>query len=106
VHPKSAISKRSAKRCAAVALASTEQHTLKAGMKLTQGMAKIQPSITQERIDGIYRSLDEYVDMVRQEHPESERQQLAAALWHSANTRDEYQTKKALLAFKLFPHEG
>jgi hypothetical protein len=75
-------------------------------MKLTQGTAKIQPGITQERIDGIYRSLDEYVDMVRQEHPESERQQLAAALWHSAHTRDEYQTKKALLAFKLFPHEA
>ncbi len=46
---------------AAVALTSTEQHNLKAGMKLTQGMAKIQPGITQERIDGIYRSLDEYV---------------------------------------------
>jgi hypothetical protein len=91
---------------AAVALASTEQHNLKAGMKLTQGMAKIQPGITQERIDGIYRSLDEYVEMVRQEHPESERQQLAAALWHSAHTRDEYQTKKALLAFKLFPNEA
>jgi hypothetical protein len=25
--------------------------------------------------------------MVRQEHPESERQQLAAALWHHAHTR-------------------
>jgi hypothetical protein len=91
---------------AAVAIASTEQHNLKAGMKLTQGMAKIQPGITQERIDGIYRSLDEYVEMVRQEHPESERQQLASALWHSAHTRDEYQTKKALLAFKLFPNEA
>jgi hypothetical protein len=33
---------------AAVAISSTEQHNLKAGMKLTQGMAKIQPGITQE----------------------------------------------------------
>ena len=43
--------------------------------------------------------------MVRQQHPEAERQALAAALWHNAHTRDEYQTKKALLAFKLFPNE-
>ncbi|MGK7874830.1 MAG: hypothetical protein AB4426_16470, partial [Xenococcaceae cyanobacterium] len=90
---------------AAIALSSVEQHNLKAGMKLTQGMAAIRPGITQERINGIYRSLDEYVDMVRQEQPQSERRALAAALWHNAHTRDEYQTKKALLAFKLFPNE-
>ncbi|MGK7873459.1 MAG: hypothetical protein AB4426_09135, partial [Xenococcaceae cyanobacterium] len=94
------------KPIAAVAIASTEQHNLKTGLKLTQGMAAIQPGITSERIDGIYRSLDEYVDMVRQEHPESERRALAAALWYSTHTRDEYQTKKALLAFKLFPNEA
>ncbi len=28
-----------------------------------------------------------YVEMVRQEHPESERQQLAAALWHHAHRK-------------------
>ena len=43
-------------------------------MKLTQGLASIRPGITQERINGIYRSLDEYVEMVRQEHPEAQRQ--------------------------------
>jgi hypothetical protein len=89
----------------AVAISSVEAHNLKGGMKLTQGLAAIQPGITQERIDGIYRALDEYVGRVRQEHPPSERQALAAALWHNAHTRDEYQTKKALLAFKLFPDE-
>ncbi len=89
----------------AVAISSVEAHNLKGGMKLTQGLAAIQPGITQERSDGIYRALDEYVDRVRQEHPPSERQALAAALWHHAHTRDEYQTKKALLAFKLFPDE-
>jgi len=30
---------------------------------------------------------NKYVEMVRQEHPESERQQLAAALWHYAHSR-------------------
>jgi hypothetical protein len=89
----------------AIALSSVEEYNLKAGIKLTQGLASIRPGITQERIQGIYKALDEYVEMVRQEHPESERQQLAAALWHHAHTRDEYQTKKALLAFKLFPDE-
>ncbi len=90
---------------AAISLSSVEQHNLKARMRLNQGMATIRPGITLERINGIYRSLDEYVDMVRQEHPQSERRALAAALWHHAHTRDRYQTKKALLAFKLFPKE-
>jgi hypothetical protein len=89
----------------AIALSSAEQYNLKAGTRLTQGLALIRPGITEERIDGSYRALDEYVDRVRQEHPPRERQALAAALWHNAHTRDEYQTKKALLAFKLFPDE-
>ncbi|MGH2412968.1 MAG: hypothetical protein ACRDEA_04590, partial [Microcystaceae cyanobacterium] len=89
----------------AIALSSLEEYDLKAGMRLTQGVTEIRPGITQERIDGIYKALDEYVGMVRQEHPGQERKALAAALWHNAHTRDEYQTKKALLAFKLFPDE-
>ncbi len=93
------------KTIGSVTLASVEMHHLKAGMTLKQGLAVMQPGITQERIEGIYRSLNEYVETTRQEHPEQERQVLAAALWHQAHTRDEYQTKKALLAFKLFPNE-
>lgn len=89
----------------AVTFSSMEEYSLKVGMKLTQALVEIQPGITQERIKGIYRSLDEYVEMLHQEHPEQERQTLAAALWHNAHTRDDYQTKKALLAFKLFPNE-
>ncbi|PSF28338.1 hypothetical protein C7H19_24720 [Aphanothece hegewaldii CCALA 016] len=89
----------------AVTFSSMEEYSLKAGMKLTQAGVEIHPRITPERINGIYRSLDEYVEMLHQEHPERERQTLAAALWHNAHTRDDYQTKKALLAFKLFPNE-
>jgi hypothetical protein len=89
----------------AVALSSIEEYNLKADMKLTQAGVEVRSGITQERINGIYRSLNEYVEMVHQEHPEGERQALATALWQNAHTRDEYQTKKALLAFKLFPNE-
>ncbi|ACK72235.1 hypothetical protein PCC7424_3855 [Gloeothece citriformis PCC 7424] len=89
----------------AIALSSVEQHNLKAGRTLIQASAITRPGITDGRIEGIYKQLDEYVDMVRQQHPINERRELAAALWHNAHTRDEYQTKKALLAFKLFPDE-
>jgi hypothetical protein len=90
------------KTIGSVAISSVETHNLKGGMTLNQSLAVMRPGITPERIEGIYRSLNEYVETIRQEHPEQERQVLAAALWHQAHTRDEYQTKKALLAFKLF----
>ena len=89
----------------AVALSSVEAHKLKTGIILNQGLAVMRPGITDERIEGIYHALNEYVSTIRQEHPETERQVLAAALWHHSHTRDQFQTKKALLAFKLFPNE-
>ncbi|ACK70909.1 hypothetical protein PCC7424_2492 [Gloeothece citriformis PCC 7424] len=89
----------------AIATSSTEQYNLKAGRTLLQSSALLRPGITDGRIQGIYKQLDEYVDRVRKQHPVNERRELAAALWHNAHTRDEYQTKKALLAFKLFPDE-
>ncbi|WP_013320609.1 hypothetical protein [Gloeothece verrucosa] len=89
----------------AIATSSVEQHNLKAGRSLIQASAITRPGITDGRIEGIYSELDEYVNMLRQQHPVNERRELAAALWHNAHTRDEYQTKKALLAFKLFPDE-
>ncbi|MDV3002854.1 MAG: hypothetical protein N5P05_004509 (plasmid) [Chroococcopsis gigantea SAG 12.99] len=93
------------KPIAAVAVTSISQYAMQPGMKLTGGLATLNSGITDERINAIYDSLDEYVEMVRGEHPDGERQSLAAALWGSAHTRDDYGTKKALLAFKLFPDE-
>ncbi|MFM7787784.1 MAG: hypothetical protein ACKO90_06315, partial [Microcystis panniformis] len=45
-------------------------------------------------------SRNKYVEMVRQEHPESERQQLAAALWHHAHTRG-HQSSVIRFAFSV-----
>jgi hypothetical protein len=70
-----------------------------------QASVILRPGVTEERIQGVYKELDNYVDLVRQENPDTKRQTLAAALWYSAHSRDEYQTKKALLAFKVFPNE-
>jgi DNA primase len=89
----------------AVALSSQKEYGLQPGMKITQGLAILRSGITDERIQGIYKTLNEYVEMVRREHPQEERQQLTAALWRNAHTKDDYQTKKALLAFKVFPDE-
>ncbi|MDV3001145.1 MAG: hypothetical protein N5P05_002751 [Chroococcopsis gigantea SAG 12.99] len=93
------------KPLAAVAVSSIAQYAMKPGMKLTGGQGALNSGITQEPINAIYSSLDEYVEMVRSQHPPGERKSLAAALWQSAHTRDDYGTKKALLAFKLFPDE-
>ncbi|MEG3437854.1 hypothetical protein V0288_12070 [Pannus brasiliensis CCIBt3594] len=93
------------KAIGAIAISDLKRHDLKAGIKLTGGTAAIRPGITHERIEGIYKALDEYVEMVRSQHPPGERSELAAALWQGAHTRDDYGTKKALLAFKLFPDE-
>ncbi|MFN6209116.1 MAG: hypothetical protein ACK4ZT_02225, partial [Microcystis sp.] len=42
---------------------------------------------------------NKYVEMVRQEHPESERQQLAADLWHYAHSRG-HQSSVIRFAFQ------
>jgi hypothetical protein len=90
---------------AAVAVSSVKDYDLKPGMVLNKARAELHSGITEGRIQAIYRALDEYGLMVCQSYPEAERRELAAALWHSAHTRDSYHTKKALVAFRLFPEE-
>jgi hypothetical protein len=89
----------------AIAISSVKEHNLKPGMVLHKARAELHPGITEGRIRAIYHALDEYASMVRQSHSEGERRELAAALWQSAHTKDSYQTKKALVAFRLFPEE-
>jgi hypothetical protein len=90
----------------AVSLADAQGLQLKAGMRLDAATVSICPAITESRIEAGWRSLRSYVAMVRGEHSPEERSQLAAALWHAAHTKDEYGTKKSVVAFSLFPEES
>jgi len=90
----------------AVSLADAHGLQLKAGMRLNAATITLCPAITESRIEAGWRSLRSYVAMVRSEHSPEERSQLAAALWHAAHTKDEYGTKKSVVAFSLFPEES
>jgi hypothetical protein len=90
----------------AVSLADAHGLQLKAGMRLNAATITLCPAITESRIEAGWRSLRSYVAMVRGSHSPEERHQLAAALWHAAHTKDEYGTKKSVVAFSLFPEES
>jgi hypothetical protein len=90
----------------AVSLADAQGLQLKAGMRLNAATITLCPAITESRLEAGWRSLRSYVAMVRGEHSPEERSHLAAALWHAAHTKDEYGTKKSVVAFSLFPEES
>lgn len=90
----------------AVSLADAQGLQLKAGMRLNAATITLCPAITESRLEAGWRSLRSYVAMVRSEHSPEERHQLAAALWYAAHTKDEYGTKKSVVAFSLFPEES
>ncbi|MCA2655990.1 hypothetical protein [Microcystis sp. M061S2] len=90
----------------AVSLADSHGSQLKAGMRFDGATVSICPAITESRIEAGWRSLRSYVAMVRSEHSPEERRHLAAALWHAAHTKDEYRSKKSVVAFSLFPEES
>jgi hypothetical protein len=90
----------------AVSLADAQGLQLKAGMRLNAASVSLCPAITESRLEPGWRSLRSYVAMVRSEHSPEERHHLAAALWDAAHTKDEYGTKKSVVAFSLFPEES
>ena len=63
----------------------------------------LRSGINDERIEGIYKELNNYVQSLREQHSQDQQQSLASGLWDSSHTKDDYGTKKALLAFKVFP---
>jgi hypothetical protein len=90
----------------AVSLADAHGLHLKAGMRLKAATITLCPAITESRLEAGWRGLRSYVAMVRSEHSPEERSHLAAALWYAAHTKDEYGTKKSVVAFSLFPEES
>ncbi len=72
---------------------------------IPQAKVTLRPGVTEERIQGVYKELDNYVDLVRQSNTGASSNALASALWHNAHSRDEHNTRKALIAFKIFPNE-
>ena len=75
------------------------------GLNSLKAQGVIRPGLTQERIQTIYKELENYVDSLREQYPDDVQKTLAGALWNVAHTKDLYNTKKALLAFKIFPKQ-
>ena len=63
----------------------------------------LQSGINDDRVQAIYKVRNNYVETLRDKYSEVEQQKLAAAIWHGAHTKDDYGTKQALSAFKVFP---
>ncbi len=79
---------------------------LKHGNSLRGAAVALDSGITKAQVKAMFSQASDYLEKVRQETPESERQAIASAVWHVVHTKGkEGYNKKGTVALNLFTDE-
>jgi hypothetical protein len=88
-----------------ISMKSMSEHDLKPGMSIKQGKVEFYFGISDGMIDALKQQTREYLESVRNNTPEPERLQLAAAIHDVSHTEEKYGQRRAGVAFAVFPEE-
>lgn len=86
-----------------ISMKSMSEHDLKPGMFIEQGKVEFHFGISDGMIDALKRQTREYIESVKNNTPEAERLQLAAAIHDVSHTEEKYGMRRASVAFAIFP---
>ncbi|MFB2771928.1 hypothetical protein ACE1AT_21965 [Pelatocladus sp. BLCC-F211] len=86
-----------------ISMKSMSEHDLKPGMSIKQGKVEFYFGISDGMIDALKQQTKEYLESVRNNTPEAERLQLAAAIHDVSHTEEKYGQRRASVAFAVFP---
>ncbi len=92
-----------------ISINSMKEHDLRPGMSIQQGKVEFHFGISDSMIDTLKQETKEYVESIRNETPETERLQLAAAIHdvsHTQGSKNYSGLKKAGVAFAIFSAEA
>jgi hypothetical protein len=91
-----------------ISMKSIKEHDLKPGMSVKQGKVEFYFGISDGMIDALKQQTKEYLESIRNNTPEAEKLQLAAAIHHVTHTEESKKylgVRRASIAFALFPDE-
>ncbi|TFI55121.1 hypothetical protein BLD44_007265 [Mastigocladus laminosus UU774] len=88
-----------------ISMKSMSEHDLKPGMFIEQGKVEFHFGISEGMIDALKQQTREYLESVKNNTPEAERLQLAAAIHDVSHTEEKYGQRRAGVAFAVFPEE-
>ncbi|PMB27532.1 hypothetical protein CEN46_01325, partial [Fischerella thermalis CCMEE 5318] len=86
-----------------ISMKSMSEHDLKPGMFIEQGKVEFHFGISDGMIDALKQQTREYLESVKNNTPEAERLQLAAAIHDVSHTEEKYGMRRAGVAFAVFP---
>ncbi|MCP6762341.1 MAG: hypothetical protein NHB32_27150 [Fischerella sp. CENA71] len=86
-----------------ISMKSMSEHDLKPGMSIKQGKVEFHFGISDGMIDALKQQTKEYLESVKNNTPEAERLQLAAAIHDVSHTEEKYGMRRAGVAFTVFP---
>ncbi len=89
-----------------ISMKSMSEHDIKPGMSIKQGKVEFHFGISDGMIDALKQQTKEYLESVRNNTPEAEKLQLAAAIHDVSHTEEKYSgMRRAGVAFAFFPSE-
>jgi hypothetical protein len=92
-----------------ISMKSMKEYNIKPGMSIQQGKVEFHFGISDGMVDALKQQTREYIESIRQEIPETEKLQLAAAIHdisHTGESKNYLGLKKAGVAFSVFPEHA
>ncbi|WP_245912039.1 hypothetical protein [Brunnivagina elsteri] len=92
-----------------ISMKSMKEYNIQPGMSIQQGKVEFHFGISDEMVDTLKQQTREYIESIRQEIPETEKLQLAAAIHdisHTGESKNYSGLKKAGVAFSVFPEHA